>query len=373
MYKILLSAALSLSSLAACAQNEFSIQGNGLSERNGKTIFLTYQVGKNVTRDSVRIQDGQFVFTGNTIQPVRARLNIPGPITSELERMMTGGQGDGQEFYIDGRTIKVSGKNLADASIKGGIDQEGFIRYTAAIKPFLNEMKPYQQKLLRYFNEKKEDSIKLMSQALFNIRAKINQAEDTFIARNPDAYITLDLVNSRSLVVNELVLGPIYNSLSTRLKTSALGKTIGDKLAVAKTVGVGSQGIEFTEKDREGKPLSLSALRGKYVLIDFWASWCGPCRKENPNLVKAYNTFKDKNFEILGVSLDKDKSAWLKAVADDGLPWLHVSNLNGWESAAARSYGVTAVPQNFLLDPNGKIVGKNLIGAALEEKLSQIL
>jgi peroxiredoxin len=125
--------------------------------------------------------------------------------------------------------------------------------------------------------------------------------------------------------------------------------------------------------DTSGKPFSLSQLRGKYVLVDFWASWCGPCRGENPNVVKAYNRFKDKNFTVLGVSLDKDKASWVKAINDDHLTWYQISDLKYWNSAAVGLYGFDGIPYNVLVNPEGKIIGSNLRGEALEMKLSELL
>ena len=130
---------------------------------------------------------------------------------------------------------------------------------------------------------------------------------------------------------------------------------------------------DFTQNDAEGKPISLSSFRGKYVLVDFWASWCGPCRRENPNVVAAYNEFKDKSFTILGVSLDQDKQKWLDAIKNDGLSWTHVSDLAYWNNAVAKKYHVESIPQNYLIGPDGKIVAKNLRGEELRDALAKLL
>ncbi|MGN6510568.1 MAG: redoxin domain-containing protein [Chitinophaga sp.] len=136
---------------------------------------------------------------------------------------------------------------------------------------------------------------------------------------------------------------------------------------------IGQQAPDFTLPDPSGKQISLSSFKGKYVLVDFWASWCGPCRQENPNVVQAYLKYKNKNFTILGVSLDKTKDAWLKAIADDGLAWSHVSDLKFWDSSVVPLYGITGIPTNILVDPQGKIVAANLRGNGLEQKLSEVL
>jgi peroxiredoxin len=168
-------------------------------------------------------------------------------------------------------------------------------------------------------------------------------------------------------------LAPYYDPLSPELKQTKFGQEYGKMLAGLKNKRIGIKAPDFILADTSGKPLSLSSLRGKYVLVDFWASWCGPCRQENPNIVKAYNQFKDKNFTILGVSLDQKRDAWLNAIAKDKLDWTQVSDLKYWNSAAAQLYAVKAIPQNLLLDPDGRIIAKNLFGNDLILKLLDVL
>ena len=140
-----------------------------------------------------------------------------------------------------------------------------------------------------------------------------------------------------------------------------------------KLTAVGEIAPDFTQNDPDGKPVKLSDFRGKYVLVDFWASWCGPCRAENPNVVAAFNKYKGKNFTILGVSLDRERDPWLKAITDDKLTWTHVSDIKYWDNEVAKMYGVRSIPANFLLDKTGKIVGRNLRGDALEAALAKLV
>ena len=168
-------------------------------------------------------------------------------------------------------------------------------------------------------------------------------------------------------------LDSLYQELDTNLRTTYFGRIIENIIEKEKLTAIGKPAPEFSANDVNGKPIALSSFKGKYVLIDFWASWCGPCRQENPNVVKAYHRFHDKGFDIFGVSLDRDKVKWLEAINKDGLDWTQVSDLKGWESASVSLYGVQGIPMNYLLDKNGIIVAKGLRGDELENKLAEIL
>jgi len=196
-----------------------------------------------------------------------------------------------------------------------------------------------------------------------------------YLQANPSSPIAMYVINQYAgYDINADEVEPLFAALPASVKSYPSYKEFSDRLAVARKIGVGKPALNFTQNDTAGKPVSLSSFKGKYVLVDFWASWCRPCRRENPNVVSAFNKYKDKDFTVLGVSLDQPnaQARWIKAIHDDNLTWTHVSYLKYWNNEAAQLYGVRAIPFNLLLDKEGKIIAKNIRGEELQTKLAEI-
>ena len=211
------------------------------------------------------------------------------------------------------------------------------------------------------------DTIQIFVDSIRNLR-------HNFIVAHPHSYKALEEFAAVELRkgFNADQAEMLFSKFDEDLQNTDTGKLIAEKIAIGKRTAIGQEAMDFTQTRLDGEAFKLSSLRGKYVLIDFWAAWCKPCRAENPNVVKAYNKYKDQNFEIVGVSLDASKKQWENAVEKDGLPWIHVSDLKYWKNEVAVQYDINSVPANLLIDPDGIIIAKNLRGEALTERLSQL-
>jgi peroxiredoxin len=222
---------------------------------------------------------------------------------------------------------------------------------------------------------KDRDGMNKLDARFDSLDTQTRQVNKEYFLNNPQSSYALFALNEYAgYDINAADVEPLFQKLPASAQQSYSGKDLADRIAIAKKTGVGMYAMDFTQNDTAGVPVKLSSFKGRYVLVDFWASWCGPCRAENPNVVQAFNKYKDKGFTVLGVSLDRpgQKEKWVKAIHDDQLYWTQVSDLNFWDNAVAKQYGIEAIPQNYLLDPQGKIIAKSVRGEELEKKLDEI-
>ncbi|AYL97441.1 TlpA disulfide reductase family protein [Mucilaginibacter celer] len=365
--KITLTALAGIPAIAYAQNAPYTIQGKIGNYNAPAKVYVEYRdKDKKLVVDSAVLHEGNFKFTGQTgTSPVNAYIlvNTKGSGLHASE--------DYRSLYIEAGTINVNTDDkVADAQIDGTKTNNESEKLRIAEKP-INEAYDALAAKRKTATPDQLSALNAEEKKIDDQDAEINKK---FIQENPDSYISLSSLESYAYSADYVDIAPLFNNLSPAIKASEGGKKFAERLPKLKAVALGATAPEFAEADTAGKTINLSSFRGKYVLIDFWASWCGPCRRENPNVVKAYNTYKGKNFTIIGVSLDRPnaKDKWIAAIHKDGLTWNHVSDLKFWDSKAADLYAVKAIPQNFLIDPKGKIIGKNLRGEDLQNKLAEI-
>ena len=362
--------------LALCAQGDkFVLQGKVGNLDAPAKVFLTYNAGGENVTDSATVTKGVFEFTGNLESPTKGNLILSHDGTYNPTSRVR--PSDVLAFFLEPVKFSLSSTDsIKNASIQGSKVNDDNKKLNKFLEPVMEKNNVL---MAEYYAASEEDkkSEAFMKDITARSSALGNEAKEiylSFIKENPNSFISLTALNSYAgSTPNVEVVEPIFNTLSSQVKSTRDGKAFADRMTALKKVAIGAIAPEFSQTDPDGKEIKLSDFRGKYLLIDFWAAWCVPCRQENPNIVAAYNKYKDKNFEILGVSLDQTREAWLAAIEKDGLTWPQVSDIKYWNNEVGRLYSVRSIPQNFLLDPEGKIIATNLRGEKLAAKLEELL
>jgi len=357
MKKLFFLTFLALPGLLLAQSGMFTIKGNFKGMPDKTEIIL-----QNEELDPEPLAKG--ISNGEQFE-LKGEIKEPG-----LYKLSAKGSQQNLFLFMDPSQITMEGdfKTLQTSKITGSQTTYDFFQFNTNYSPIVQKLSGLAQQINQ--GNKDETVRKNYEQLIIDA----NRFGDEFVKNHSNSPVAPFVV----LVMMQLSDDPMVMEnrlavISEQAKNNYYGKMAQKMAADAKFGAVGTMAPDFTQKDVSGKDVKLSSFKGKYVLLDFWASWCGPCRGENPNVVNAYKRFKDKNFTVLGVSLDKSKEPWIQAIKKDGLVWKHVSDLQGWNNAVAQKFGISSIPQNYLIDPNGIVIGKNLRGAALEAKLESVL
>lgn len=348
----------------SCNKQTFNVNID-LQNAEGKKVYLQKVVDNEiVVLDSTVIQNNKAIFVVNSENPAtRYSIKIDGvryPIGFFSENQNVSIAGD----LNDNRNIIADGSNA----------QQLLNEYNVENKKFNNQFNELRQQYKTAAQNNDEAAIERIENEYNKVENNQNNYQTLFLTKNSNSFVAAYVLYSNRYNYELNELEDFVNNFNIK-EENDYSKLLDEYIAILQRVDVGQPYLDFTQETPEGDMLSLSELVGKskLLLIDFWASWCGPCRAENPNVVEVYKEYHEKGFDVLGVSLDMEKDKWIKAIEDDGLIWHNISDLKYWNNEAAKSYGISSIPSNLLLDENGTIIAKNLRGEDLRSKVQEIL